>query len=487
MNAEKPTFRKKVELPSDQDETQVKLKPIPTPNHSAHPAQVRLNAAAILREDARLRKEEQAQKAKLDAALIDMRDASEFERWRSDMCAKDELERLESLQVRKIEMELAREEAIESLELKQKEKQLLAARMKIASEESAQELHLKNTQALADRKRNAIEMYENRSKIPEEQEKLVEQKKRQKIAVQSEMEEAVSRRKEESLIEQARRDELIREIRELESQPVCRFKGYDPTEIVGYGLLEEMSYAQLKERLDERKVILEDSISERREDIIRCKEDKTQELVGKANRIAEIRSQQARLGNHRRLQKREDAEKKKQQQQGLRERGLLSAYDKLSAKKRNKQLEQNRLEKELEEIKLKRQYLNANRALVEEKAYREQELGMEREARDNQAQALVGQERVERIKMTEIQLRAEAAKNLANQQRETMNNYQKQLSHGLEENEVLAREDLREKHEKHTTQKEFEEKHREKMQQKQPYNAKINAMTIANAKSLTKK
>ena len=44
--------------------------------------------------------------------------------------------------------------------------------------------------------------------------------------------------------------------------------------------------------------------------------------------------------------------------------------------------EEDRLEKELKEIKLQRQYLNANRAMVEEKARKELEAGAEREIRN---------------------------------------------------------------------------------------------------------
>jgi hypothetical protein len=47
---------------------------------------------------------------------------------------------------------------------------------------------------------------------------------------------------------------LIKQIRELEKQPRKRTKGYDPTETMGIGLLEEMSLAELRERLDQVKL-----------------------------------------------------------------------------------------------------------------------------------------------------------------------------------------------------------------------------------------
>ena len=123
---EKKTFRKKVVLPSDKDETQVKIKPIKPPRFEDKTAQVRQNAAAILREEARLKKLEEAEKIRVANFMIDMRDDQEFDRWQKAMRAKDELEKIEKLQQRKIEMELAREEAIEALQQKYTENKLSA-------------------------------------------------------------------------------------------------------------------------------------------------------------------------------------------------------------------------------------------------------------------------------------------------------------------------------------------------------------------------
>jgi len=41
-----------------------------------------------------------------------LKDASEYNRWKREMDEKDQVERLEHIQKKKIEMELAREEAI---------------------------------------------------------------------------------------------------------------------------------------------------------------------------------------------------------------------------------------------------------------------------------------------------------------------------------------------------------------------------------------
>jgi len=43
-----------------------------------------------------------------------LRDESEYERWKKEMNEKEEIERLEHIQKKKIEMEMAREEAMEA-------------------------------------------------------------------------------------------------------------------------------------------------------------------------------------------------------------------------------------------------------------------------------------------------------------------------------------------------------------------------------------
>lgn len=58
-------------------------------------------------------------KAEQDAKIlkdfeVNMRDATEFDRWKREMDEKEEIEHLEHIQKKKIEMELAREAAMEA-------------------------------------------------------------------------------------------------------------------------------------------------------------------------------------------------------------------------------------------------------------------------------------------------------------------------------------------------------------------------------------
>lgn len=52
---------------------------------------------------------------------MNLRDEKEFERWKREMDEKAEIERIEHIQKMKIEMEMAREEAMEAQKRKEKE------------------------------------------------------------------------------------------------------------------------------------------------------------------------------------------------------------------------------------------------------------------------------------------------------------------------------------------------------------------------------
>jgi hypothetical protein len=97
-------------------------------------SQVKPTAAAILREGHQLVKKKQEEQKVLNDFEMNMRDASEFDRWSKEMGQKEEVERLEHMHKKKIEMELARHEAIQAKVHKQKVNRHNAAKMKVEAE-----------------------------------------------------------------------------------------------------------------------------------------------------------------------------------------------------------------------------------------------------------------------------------------------------------------------------------------------------------------
>lgn len=132
----RPTINKTQKVKQDVEEAIVRElkfegnRPRPMPNFEKYEADVKLNVAALKREKHLIDKDEREAQAKLDEMAMGLKDASEFNRWKAEMGEKDEIERLEHIQKKKIEMELAREEAILARENKEKENHLLVNKMR---------------------------------------------------------------------------------------------------------------------------------------------------------------------------------------------------------------------------------------------------------------------------------------------------------------------------------------------------------------------
>ena len=108
--------------------------------------------------------------------------------------------------------------------------------------------------------------------------------------ISKEIAEALKRKKDEEEFEHRRKQELIRQIRELEKIPIVRTKGFDPTETGGYGLLEEMSIAELRERIEFNKRQLEQETEQKRQENLAKKDAAAEELLSTASKIQDARN-----------------------------------------------------------------------------------------------------------------------------------------------------------------------------------------------------
>jgi hypothetical protein len=84
-------------------------KPKPVPDFDKIEAPVKLTAAAVKREALALKKAEEAEEKRLKDLEWNQRDETEFMTWKREMDQRDEIIRLDYIQRKKIEMELARE------------------------------------------------------------------------------------------------------------------------------------------------------------------------------------------------------------------------------------------------------------------------------------------------------------------------------------------------------------------------------------------
>lgn len=82
------------------------------PDFEKREAEVKLNIANLKREKVLLDRDEALQAAHVKGLLEGMKDASEFNKWRAEMDQRDEILHMEYIQKKKIEMGLAREQAV---------------------------------------------------------------------------------------------------------------------------------------------------------------------------------------------------------------------------------------------------------------------------------------------------------------------------------------------------------------------------------------
>ena len=130
--------------------------------------------------------------------------------------------------------------------------------------------------------------------------------------------------------------------------------------------MEEMSIAELRERLEFQKRQTEQETEFKREANLTRKEQEAQRLMEEAKQIEDARVRRKAQNDARRLKKQNDADSLAAKTKAAREKGLLEVHGKIETKKKEKREEEARLAQELKEIRLQRQYLNANAAMVEE-------------------------------------------------------------------------------------------------------------------------
>ena len=227
-----------------------------------------------------------------------------------------------------------------------------------------------------------------------ESEKLVapalEKVREQKVMVGIELREEAKRLEEEAkeqrAKEEAERMEIVRQIRAMESVPVDREAHFDPTSVAEQSkvLLEAMSMAELKERLNLVKRDHKDKEVLKRKEILQEKQAREEDLIHRMktiHKVRGIREQDAKEQRKRRLQK--EAEKREVALR-IREEAQAKLQIEIEKKRRQRLEEEELLQREMERIKIKEQFLAAGAAQVEEKKYKELESGAERKLRERQ-------------------------------------------------------------------------------------------------------
>ncbi|CAJ1412576.1 unnamed protein product [Effrenium voratum] len=326
----------------------------------------------------------------------ELHDASGFYEWQDKMRKKDYLEEEERTKERIIQTQLARDSAVEAHDAAARLKAIQAEHQK---KELQSQLELKEREfeaELAEKQKVVEQTAEEREKariaeqlVLAEKCEVAEQRRKAK-----ELELAQKKREEE--FELVRKKELIRQIRALERAPRESAKVFDRAEAPCHGLLEEMSMAELKERLKVMQAQHDRMVEEKRERQLAKKAEKAELLTDKVQLLAKVREQAREqlieTRDYLRQQKQQEEVKKDRQREDV----LIEVAARLESKKKAKKEQEQRLRKELQEISTKQQFQLSSLEQLEGKKNADQVSGLCRESLRRQSKRLE-QSRLDRL------------------------------------------------------------------------------------------
>ncbi|XP_028391310.1 cilia- and flagella-associated protein 99-like [Dendronephthya gigantea] len=288
------TQRKMYEIQAEKESKlrfdSAKANPAPSFIHDNLP--IKLNAATIMREGQLYQKREQDEIKKLMELEKGGKDATDFYRWQEDMRKKDMEEQLADIERRRLEGMLSYEEAIMARQNLIRENQSKVAEIKEETREMIKEYLEKKFKEEQDMRRLVEETMQGHQNTKESRKRLQNYKQKLVQEVNKESREIMKRALEEAEEEMRQKVSLIAKIKAIESVPVIRFKYVDLTETSGAGLLNEMSIAELRERLSLLKTAEEEELEKKRDDILRSKVEKDEMLMKTLAKISKCREEQ---------------------------------------------------------------------------------------------------------------------------------------------------------------------------------------------------
>ena len=399
----------------------------PMKNFDKFKAEIKYNEASILKEEYLIEKKNKEEEEELNKILIEKKDRKEFDRWVTEMKIKDDIEKKEKIDKRKIELFLNREISSNYYNLRKNRnmekytEQKMIEKMNSDLIKEEKEEDIKNKKDVVEKiKKEEENAILKKFKIIENKQNIYQKRKK-------DFNELDLLSKEENKILKEKRDNIISQIRTLERIPKKREKGFDPTETPGYGLLDEMSLAELRERLYiQKKMKIDELNCKKEENKLRMKQ-RADDLYNKALMIQENR-------NKLRLKKEMERKYKKEQMDNInekynieRENNIINCKKKLEDKKNKMRKEDENFLKKIREIKLHLQFNNVGKDQVEYEHNENNEIGLERKYNDLQNKKLEDKLAEEKINWERIKTRFKNAKNINEYYKNLIHNYNNKL------------------------------------------------------------
>lgn len=361
-----------------------------------HKTDFKANAAAILREDFLYRKQQAKDAAILRNYEEELRDPTEYYLWQKDMRDRDEEEKLKHVALRREQAKQSAEEAKMAL-IRQREDNAIVAGMVREQGEKIKEKKAVEQEIETLQKQEVVQaiIADRETKPVEAVQRVLEEKEHKGKHLRQLLEEARQRKEEEDRVAELEKADKIRQLRAVNTVHRKQIKVFDPTETVGIGLLDEMSYMEMKVRQQQTKAKQEELVQLKNEEIHETKTKKQLDLERRQQSILRARQLKAEANQ----QLRASSKERRLQEQWLVEKTRKEAaaiWDEESARRQAaKQAEQDALRAEEERIQRQQQYLGVAHGQVA--ALREEQMRL---ARERQEQTML-REQMENMRLAQ--------------------------------------------------------------------------------------
>ena len=395
----------------------------PMKDFDKYKADVKYNEAAILKEEYLLDKKNKEEENELNRILIEKKDRKEFDRWVNEMKIKDDIERLEKIDKRKIELMLNREISSNYYNIKKNKNNKIYTEQKNIEKMNSEKIKEDKEEEIKDKKNVVEKIKKEEMDAILKKIKLIQKNKNIYRNRKKELEELNLINSEEIKMNINKRNDMISQIRTLERIPKKRETGFDPTETPGYGLLGEMSLAELRERLElQKKMAMDELISKKEENKLRMKQ-RADEIYNKALMIQENRNRLRDKKEMERKYRKEQKENMNEKYKIERENNIIKFKKELQEKRKKMEIEDQQFSNKIRELKLNLQFQNVGKDEIEFQHNKNNEIGLERKYNYIQDKTLENKLAEEKINWENIKIRFNNAKDQNNYYKDIIQKY----------------------------------------------------------------
>ncbi|KAJ9512903.1 hypothetical protein QJQ45_029115 [Haematococcus lacustris] len=428
--SERPTNIDKIRTEIEMDlARQLTFRP-PKPNPVPAPpsATVKLNTAAILREDALYRKKQAEEAADLQRYEAELHDASKFKAWKAAMLNMDEAARAAEVEARRIAMAAVQEAAIKARAAQVEENQELGRLLKAQSKalEEAKEREVR--EEVASKQARRAQVIEARAGVAQAAERLAADKRATAEEERKKQAADAKAMMEAQLKDIAEKRDIIMQLRALEKAPQQRVVEFDPTDMPDHGLLESMPLVELRERLLVAKRRAKEEEERKRAQNLAERQEREAALLDKVANIQRVRKVAAAQAQLRRNSTTAEAAATQASLLTKHESGVLELNAKLEAKRAATAAEAARIAAETKRIRFEQMQQAAGALALEENKFRELRQGAQREAVARQVGKFVDTTLLDSTKAKAQAMRLTVLKQAASSKRDFLREYEERLT-----------------------------------------------------------